>query len=166
MEVCKISSEIVLSIFSKKATKPLTKSSHFMFNKVDGFWKGHKIQKNQKWRWGRCQKVIGLFKKFCGLFRKHQLNGIFCQILVAFLGLQNFKNKMIQMQHQNDYDPIVNVGGFCPSPPTKVSGSLASQDSILRTLVCQHLSLLYLAASESYNKKYFHYLKTFFMSSW
>ena len=43
--------------------------------------------------------------------------------------------------------------------------ALASQDSILRTLVCQHLSLLYLAASKSYNKKYFHYLKTFFMSS-
>ena len=57
---------------------------------------------------------------------------------------------MIQKQHQNDYDPVVNIGGFCPSPlPTKVSGSLASQDLILRTLVCKQLSLFYLAASAS-----------------
>ena len=114
MEVCKISSEIVLSIFSKKVPKPLTKCTRFEFNKINVLWNGHKIQKNQKWQWGRCQKVIGLFKKFCGLFRKHQLNGRFRQILVAFVGLQNFKSKMIQMQLQNDYDPIVNIGGFCP----------------------------------------------------
>ena len=70
---------------------------------------------------------------------------------MAYRLTEFFRNKMIQIQHQNDYDPIVNVGGFCPSPspPTKVSGSLASQDSILRTLVCKQLSLLYLAASES-----------------